>query len=145
MKIDARRGCQDQLSDREADNFRCTRASIVQKQEESLIAGGQPAVSRQAGEQLLDLVAFQVACRWWLRALPRDGGDALGFVKQFRCLASDEPEEGMQHRQSMVPRSDIVAAFDFKIGEESSDIVGIEIRERQFADRATGRLGYEEK
>jgi hypothetical protein len=145
MEIDAWRGCQDKLPDREADNFRRACASVVKKQEESLIAGGQPAVSRQAGEQLLDLVAFQVACRWWLRALPRDGGDALGFVKQFGRLASDEPEEGVQHRQSMVPRSDIVAAFDFEIGEESSDIIGIEIGERQFADRATGRLGDEEK
>ena len=65
--------------------------------------------------------------------------------KQFRRLASDEPEEGMQHRQSMVPRSDIVAAFGFKIGEESSDIVGAEIGERQFADGVTSRLGHEEK
>jgi hypothetical protein len=45
----------------------------------------------------------------------------------------------------MVPRSDIVAAFDFKIGEEGSDIVGTEIGERQFADRTTGCLGHEEK
>ena len=145
MEIDARRGCQDQLPDGETDNFRCACAGIVQKQEESLIAGRQSPVSRQAGEQLLDLVAFQIACRWWLRALPRDGGDALGFVKQFWRLASDEPEEGMQHRQSMVPRSNIVAALGFKIGEESSDVVGAEIGERQFADRATSCLGHEEK
>ena len=71
MEIDARRGCQDQLPDGETDNFRCACAGIVQKQEESLIAGRQSPVSRQAGEQLLDLVAFQIACRWWLRALPR--------------------------------------------------------------------------
>ncbi|HJZ18314.1 MAG TPA: hypothetical protein VJ251_23205 [Stellaceae bacterium] len=65
--------------------------------------------------------------------------------KQFWRLASDEPEEGMQHRQSMVPRSNIVAAIGFKIGEESSDVVGAEIGERQFADRATSCLGHEEK
>ena len=70
----------------------------------------------------------------------------IGGIRGFQSLdPSVNRTAVMQHRQSMVPRSDIVAAFGFKIGEESSDIVGAEIGERQFADGVTSRLGHEEK
>jgi len=51
----------------------------------------------------------------------------------------------VQHSKSMVPRSDMVAAFGFKIGEESPHVVGSEVGQWQFADWVAGRLSHEEK
>ena len=66
-------------------------------------------------------------------------------MKQFRCPAAGIAEEAVQHGEPMVPRSDIVAAFDFKIREESPHIVRAKVGQRQLADRAAGRLGQKEE
>lgn len=51
----------------------------------------------------------------------------------------------MQHRQSLIPRTDVIVALGLKMGQERSHMTGRQIGERKLGDSSVGRLGKKEE
>jgi hypothetical protein len=50
---------------------------VVEEQQERPVSQGEPAVVRQAAEELFDFISFEEACLWRGHPLHRDGGYLL--------------------------------------------------------------------
>ena len=111
-------------------------AGVVEEQDEGAVAQRERSVGGQAGQQVLDLFAFEEEGFWRGGALDRDGGDLLADGEHFRCPCGDVLEEAVQGGQPLVAGADVVAAVLLEVAQEGHDLLEGEVGEGQAGDLA---------
>jgi hypothetical protein len=95
-------------------------AGVIEKQQERAIAERVGPVHRQGGKEGVDLVALEKPGLRGRDAFHRDGGHALGDLQHLGHAPGEVVEKGVEAREALIPRSDVIPALVFQVADEEA-------------------------
>ena len=100
---------------------------------------------RKGGEQALDFVAIQKECWWWRGAFDGNRHNPLSLDQHLGSLRSQIVKEGLDRRQALIARTDVIVALRFQGSQELTDAFGCEILDLYSGDLASTISSDEEQ
>src|SRR3972149_5126288 len=113
-------------------------AGVVQKEQQGAIAQRAPCARRHAGEEGLDVAAFEETSLRWRHPFAGDACDLFRDGEQLRDPASEVVEEGAEDREPVVARPGVIGPTVFEGLQEAKDPSRRQGAQRQLGDAASG-------
>jgi hypothetical protein len=111
MKVHAGTAFQDEIGNAETGEFGDPGTGVVQRREHRLISLPGPAITGRRIEDRLNFVLGQETEQWSVKALHRDGEDALNARQRGGIVQPSEVRKGSNGRQARIAGANGVVAF----------------------------------
>ncbi len=119
----------------QVDQFRCSQPGLHRHDQQGAVATPRSSARVRSCQQGLDFVAVEEVDRAAGIALRRHGQDSLRQGRVPRLLHGDVAEEGADRDQAGIAGPCVIAALDFKVVQEATEELGVQITEFQVGRR----------